>query len=242
MSGEIGIDQESHESSNGIIHHAICMEAPYRTSFSVPETSIERAFWLVSLPWKMAFHYTVRDCSKAGWENWYVVTFITSAIWIDGISCFVVKWTQDIGCALGVPSAIMGVTALSAGTSIPDALSSISVDEEGKSDMAVENAIGSNLFNVWIGLGLPWLFVIPFKGKSGLNGTYMEVDNNELLQSIAILSVVLLFYLLFVSCTHWILNRRHGYAFVALYVFIAIYHIFSVWAFNINHTENISRT
>ena len=54
---------------------------------------------------------------------------------------------------------VMGTTVLAAGTSIPDALSSISVAKDGYADMAVANAVGSNVFDIWLGLGLPWLLL-----------------------------------------------------------------------------------
>jgi Ca2+/Na+ antiporter len=44
----------------------------------------------------------------------------------------------------------------SAGVSVPDALSSIAVIKEGLGDMAVSNAVGSNVFDILICLGLPW--------------------------------------------------------------------------------------
>lgn len=52
---------------------------------------------------------------------------------------------------------VMGVTALAAGTSVPDAMGSLLVAREGHGDMAVSNAIGSNVFDILLGLGLPWL-------------------------------------------------------------------------------------
>lgn len=39
---------------------------------------------------------------------------------------------------------------------MPDALSSIAVIKEGYGDMAVSNAVGSNVFDILICLGLPW--------------------------------------------------------------------------------------
>ena len=53
----------------------------------------------------------------------------------------------------------MGTTVLAAGTSIPDALSSIAVAKDGLANMAVANAVGSNVFDIWLGLGLPWLLL-----------------------------------------------------------------------------------
>ena len=50
----------------------------------------------------------------------------------------------------------MGVTVLAAGTSVPDAIGSLLVARDGQGDMAVSNAIGSNVFDILLGLGLPW--------------------------------------------------------------------------------------
>lgn len=50
----------------------------------------------------------------------------------------------------------MGLTFVAAGVSVPDALSSLAVIKEGLGDMAVSNAIGSNVFDILVCLGLPW--------------------------------------------------------------------------------------
>lgn len=62
-----------------------------------------------------------------------------------------------IGTALDIPDTVMGLTFVAAGVSIPDALSSIAVIKEGYGDMAVSNAVGSNVFDILVCLGLPWL-------------------------------------------------------------------------------------
>lgn len=61
-----------------------------------------------------------------------------------------------IGTTLGIPDTVMGLTFVAAGVSIPDALSSIAVIKEGYGDMAVSNAVGSNVFDIFVCLGLPW--------------------------------------------------------------------------------------
>lgn len=67
-----------------------------------------------------------------------------------------VELAERIGCLIGIKSLFMGLTVLAAGTSIPDALGSIASAKRGMGDMAVANAIGSNVFDILIGLGLPW--------------------------------------------------------------------------------------
>lgn len=150
-----------------------------------------------------------------------------------------VEWAADIGCVLGIPSAVMGVTVLAAGTSIPDALSSVVVAKQGMGDMAVANAVGSNVFDIWLGLGLPWLLVIPFKSDGGSGWmTYIEVDNGELLPNVLILFGVLIFYLGSVIFAKWKLFPTEGYLFVALYAIYATYCIVAVWLFDVYNAED----
>ena len=59
----------------------------------------------------------------------------------------------------------MGLTLLAAGTSVPDLITSVLVAKEGKGDMAVSSSIGSNLFDVTVGLPLPWLLFTVINGK-----------------------------------------------------------------------------
>lgn len=170
-----------------------------------------------------------------------MLTFTNSIAWIGLISWFMVEWAADIGCILGIPSAIMGVTVLAAGTSIPDALSSIVVAKQGMGDMAVANAVGSNVFDIWLGLGLPWLIVIPFKEDgSDANGKYINVDNDELLPNVLILFGVLVFYLASVIFAKWKLFPKEGYLFIVLYVIYAIYNIVGVWVLDIYNSDDDS--
>ena len=54
------------------------------------------------------------------------------------------------------PQPVMGIVVLAVGTSIPDALGSMIVARQGEADMAIANAVGSNVFDILLGLGLPW--------------------------------------------------------------------------------------
>lgn len=78
-------------------------------------------------------------------------------LFIFFLFCFKVWMITIIGTTLGIPDTVMGLTFVAAGVSIPDALSSIAVIKEGYGDMAVSNAVGSNVFDILICLGLPWL-------------------------------------------------------------------------------------
>ena len=83
---------------------------------------------------------TVPDVRK-----WYWLAFAVSIGWIGVFSYFMVAWAEGIGATIGVPDAVMGLTVLAAGTSVPDLLSSIVVAKKGLGDAAVSSSIGSNI-------------------------------------------------------------------------------------------------
>ncbi|CAB1312640.1 unnamed protein product [Coregonus sp. 'balchen'] len=102
------------------------------------------------------FHAPVPNCANPRWERWFMVSFVTSTLWIAGFSYVMVWMVTVIGFTLGIPDVIMGITFLAAGTSVPDCMASLIVARQGFGDMAVSNSIGSNVFDILIGLGLPW--------------------------------------------------------------------------------------
>ena len=77
-----------------------------------------------------------------------------------------VEWTEIIGNTLGIPSVVMGLTFLAAGTSVPDLLSSVIVARKGEGDMAVSSSIGSNIFDILVGLPVPWIIYTAAKRNS----------------------------------------------------------------------------
>lgn len=72
-------------------------------------------------------------------------------------SCILILQNSDNLIKKNFNFQVMGLTFVAAGVSIPDALSSMAVIKEGYGDMAVSNAVGSNVFDILICLGLPWL-------------------------------------------------------------------------------------
>ena len=80
-----------------------------------------------------------------------------SIIWISIFSWLMVWFATRIGETYNIDSALMGLTFLAAGTSVPDLITSVIVAKNGQGDMAVSSSIGSNIFDVTIGLPLPWL-------------------------------------------------------------------------------------
>lgn len=113
--------------------------------------------YLVVLPLVAIMTFTIPDVRRPGLEKWCYVAFINSILHIGGYSFLMVMWTEIIGNTIGIPQVVMGYTILAAGTSVPDLLSSVIVARRGSGDMAVSSSIGSNIFDILVGLPLPWI-------------------------------------------------------------------------------------
>jgi len=66
---------------------------------------------------------------------------------------FVVSGAEDIAMSLGVPELIVGLTIVALGTSAPEIVTTVIAALSGRRDLAVGNAVGSNIFNILLVLG-----------------------------------------------------------------------------------------
>jgi sodium/potassium/calcium exchanger 4 len=184
------------------------------------------------MPWYCVFAFCIPNCQKEKWKTWYPMSFLMSIVFIGFITHFMVDWCTRIGCILKIPPVVMGTTVLAAGTSIPDALSSIAVAKDGLANMAVANAVGSNVFDIWLGLGLPWLCYLSWQTPN-----YLIVTTNELIPSTLILAGVLFIYFGSVAASGFTLSPKIGWVYIGLYVLYAIYNIVCVWILDIYKIE-----
>lgn len=67
---------------------------------------------------------------------------------------FFVDGSSGLAKRLRVPTMIVGLTVVAMGTSLPEASVSIAASVAGKNDLAISNAIGSNIFNLLIVCGI----------------------------------------------------------------------------------------
>jgi K+-dependent Na+/Ca+ exchanger-like protein len=152
----------------------------------------------------------IPDCNKQ--PKKYLLTFTISILLIGVLSYILVESAVFIGEAIHISPIIIALTVLAAGTSIPDLLSSIVVAKQGRGDMAISNAVGSNIFDILIGLGLPWMIILAFKGGS------ITVANENLLGSVFLLfaTVLAVFFLLLVR--RWTIGRKAGLLLIIFYL------------------------
>ncbi|MDY0102982.1 MAG: calcium/sodium antiporter [Lentimicrobium sp.] len=83
---------------------------------------------------------------------------------------FIVDGAIDIARALGISEAVIGLTVVAAGTSMPELATSVVAAFKKNSDIAIGNVVGSNIFNIFLVLGLSaTIRPIPFNVKSNVD-------------------------------------------------------------------------
>ena len=163
---------------------------------------------------------TLRLVTGAPDKN-YVWAFIVAIGLIIALSYALVEATVVFAAGIGIPPVVVALTLLAAGTSAPDLISSIDVARDGRGGMAVANAIGSNIFDIFIGLGFPWLLAILLGGMGAVH-----VGSGDLWISIGILlGTTIVLYVLLQS--QRMLSRREGWTLLALYLAYALYTLAS---------------
>lgn len=180
--------------------------SPASSALAPPRGCFSRLLWFVLLPLNALLFITVPDCKRTRWRNWFPLTFLMSTVHISVFSYLLVWTITIIGFTLGVPDNVMGLTFLSIGVTLPDVVASLLVVRMGFGDMAVCNALGSNIFEILVGLGLPWFIktVMLTPGKPAI------VQGKGLAYSTACLLSTVVFLLLLTNFNKWRMNKIYG--------------------------------
>ncbi|XP_018579778.1 sodium/potassium/calcium exchanger 3 isoform X2 [Anoplophora glabripennis] len=180
-----------------------------------------QATWILTWPIYLIYHFTIPDCERPRFKKWFPLTFIMCIIWIGSLS-YVVAWMITIiGDTLKIPDSVMGITFLAAGTSVPEAVSSVIVSKQGHGSMGISNSIGSNTFDILLCLGLPWFikatFIPTIAGKHfvGINSAGIEYS------AISLLSTLLMLYVAF-ALNKFQLDKRVGRVCLLMYAVFLI--------------------
>jgi len=152
-------------------------------------------------------------------RNWTIPVFLLSLL-IIGYACYwLVLAAEAFADQVGISEAIIALTVLAGGSSIPEMISSGVVARQGRGDMAIANAIGSNVFDILISLGLPVLIFTSMKG----NLILPTAQGSDLSSSVSLLFGSLLLVFLILLFNKFRLNRAIG-------IFLIIMYVIYVWA------------
>jgi cation:H+ antiporter len=117
-----------------------------------------------------------------------------------------VEGAVNIAGSFDIPEAVIGLTIVAAGTSLPELATSIVAAYKGKADLAVGNVVGSNIFNIFFVLGITGLIEpLPFNAAANID------------LAVVIAASLLLFLFVFTGKGHRI-SRGEGVVLFAGYI------------------------
>ena len=151
-----------------------------------------------------------------GWIR-TLVYIVLGIVCLVGGGNLLVSSASSLATSLGMSERVVGLTILAAGTSLPELATSIVAARKGSKGLALGNAIGSNLFNIFFILGVS-AFICP-----------MNINGIGTLDWIALVgSGIVLF--VFGGTGHKI-TKTEGVVMIALYI---LYMVALVMGWQVN--------
>ncbi|MDE6194508.1 MAG: calcium/sodium antiporter [Muribaculaceae bacterium] len=127
-----------------------------------------------------------------------------------------VAGASGVAMSLGMSEAVVGLTIVAAGTSLPELAASISAAVKGNSGIAIGNVIGSNIFNIFLVLGTTaTISPLPFGGISHFDLVVM-------------IAASLAFWLFCWKFGKQTITRAEGAILVAFYIAYVAYQVMNV--------------
>ena len=176
---------------------------------------------------------TCPECAVGGeGERRYPITLLVSFWWLAVFSTVLSAAVTRWGTLLHVPATAMGTYVIAVGAQIPDTIQAVAVARRGHGSMAVASAVGSQVINILIGLGMPWCI----STSANLPVEIAPESCNELLTLVWVMCGCLLTYLLVLllpSLPSWgsfgyaTLGRREGWLLFAAYLAAVAAHVYS---------------
>ena len=145
------------------------------------------------------------NANVPAWQN--VLLVIGGLVLLVMGARWLVQSAVELATAWGVNEAVIGLTIVAAGTSLPEVVTSVMATIRGQRDIAVGNVVGSNIFNILCVLGISGL-VSPMPLLAGEQLANIDIP---VMLAVAALCVPVFFI-------GSVLNRIEGFLFLALYV------------------------
>lgn len=189
----------------------------------LPFNALTRTDGLTLIMFFIIFLYYIFGIAKT--ENHNDLTIKSYPLWLSalmitgGLGLLIIgaKWIVEssvkIALSWGVSEALIGLTVVAVGTSLPELATSTVAAYKTQTDIAVGNVVGSNIFNIFWILGLSSVIrPLPFSSD-------LIID-----VAVCVFATLLLFLFMFLGQRHQ-LERWQGVFFVFLYILYFIYLI-----------------
>ncbi|XP_037082233.1 sodium/potassium/calcium exchanger Nckx30C-like, partial [Pollicipes pollicipes] len=196
---------------------------------SWPDTTRKRIIYVLVAPIVFLLWITLPDCKSPRGRRFFFIAFLGSIIWIAIFSYMMVWWAITVADVMEIPPEVVGLTVLAAGTSVPDLITSVIVARKGFGDMAVSSSVGSNIFDICVGLPVPWMLdalaktIGQLSRQETVNVLPTKVDSEGMNCNILCLFIMLMFVIISIACFRWRMHKGLGVVMFLLYfIFLAV--------------------
>lgn len=144
------------------------------------------------------------------------IGFMVAVVWIYVIANEIVALLKAAGVYFGLSDAILGLTVLAWGNSIGDLIADVAIAKQGYPRMGFSACFGGPLFNLLLGIGLPFTIAIVKNGGYPISVDY----NNMVLVLSASLAVALVTSFIIMPLSKFKATKAHGVGLITLYVLL----------------------
>jgi K+-dependent Na+/Ca+ exchanger-like protein len=184
-----------------------------------PRGRYARVWHFLCYPLSFMFEYTVVDVRVSDQNRAKYPQIICICVgYLAALSYIMILCCDYIGSWIGTTPTVMGLTLSAVGTSFPNLWSSMIVARQGYGNMAIGNALGSNIFNICIALGLPWLIKnIVLGGKP-----YQEMKDDGIVMFIVLLEFVCVIWYAMIAAYGFKIYAWMAWVFIVIYFVVLI--------------------
>lgn len=158
-----------------------------------------KCLFYVTLPLRYVFYWTIPDVRRQGSEHRSLQSVLISSLWLGIFSYAIVVILSMISSYFQMEDSLVGFTVGAWAVSYPALWSSIVLAKKGFGQIALYNAIGSNTFSNFLGLGIPWLLYSTSTTMQGIQEQGLAFSN------ISLLVMIVCIYLL-IACSSFTLS------------------------------------
>ncbi|XP_033824146.1 sodium/potassium/calcium exchanger 2-like [Periophthalmus magnuspinnatus] len=175
-----------------------------------PGSRCGRGLYLLRLPALLPLWLTLPDVRKQESRKFVVLSLLGSLVWMNVFLYLIVWWAHTVAEAVFVPEHIMD--QLTAQVNLPVLITALIAARRGLTDTPTSIALGSNIYEITLGLPVSWLVFSAVRGWAAL-----DVSSTGLTCFISLFSLALLIFIVsFASCKLKI-RRMLGFTLVLLY-------------------------
>jgi len=174
-------------------------------------------FYLGKIFWDVHVHRrTVKQDKKTREISLPHELFIglSAMIAIGVASYFLTEHCIVFAEGIGIPPLLIAFTVMAIATSLSDAVISITNARKGHFDDAISNVFGSNVFDIFIGIGLPALVAVFLVG-----GAEITFGNTEVVFGLLAATILVIYFF----TQNRTLKKKHGIYMLLIYAGFLVY-------------------